>query len=41
MELENIVKIARLGKPQVAYFPSYVEYRPNTNASKIMEDRLH
>jgi hypothetical protein len=29
----SLVKLARFRKPKVAYFLSYVEYRPNSNTS--------
>jgi hypothetical protein len=31
------VKLVRFRKPKVACFLSYVEYRPNTNASNIID----
>jgi hypothetical protein len=37
IELENIilVKLARFRKPNGTCSPSYVEYRPNTNAAML------
>jgi hypothetical protein len=39
MELENIMlsKLARLRRPKIAYFPSYADYRPKTNAVILLE----
>jgi hypothetical protein len=34
------VKLARHRKPMATYFLSYVDYRPDTNASNIMKNRL-
>jgi hypothetical protein len=33
------MKLARCRRPKVAYFPSYVEYRPNAN-TKIYENQV-
>jgi hypothetical protein len=39
MELENIIlaKLIRLRKPKISCFPSYVDYRPNTNAVILLD----
>jgi hypothetical protein len=35
------VKLARFRNPKAAHFLSYVENRPNTNASNIMKNKSH
>jgi hypothetical protein len=34
------MKLTRFRKPKAASSPSYVEYRPNTSISNIMENRF-
>jgi hypothetical protein len=33
------VKIVRLGKPEVACFPSYADYRPKTNTKTLWDNK--
>jgi hypothetical protein len=37
MELENIIFLARLRRPKIAYSPSYVDYSPKTNAVVLLD----
>jgi hypothetical protein len=41
MELKNITfsELSQAPKAKAAWFLSYVEYRPNTDASRIMKNR--
>jgi hypothetical protein len=43
MELENntLSEVIQCKKPKAACFLSYVEYRPNTNATNIVKNRKH
>jgi hypothetical protein len=44
IEPENITsgEVARFGKPKATcFFLSYLKYKPNTNTSNIMKNRLH